>query len=45
MLGSGIDVAPAIDVLGLLGNPPAPEAAVKAYAPAAGPSDKAAASR
>ena len=42
--GSGIDVAPAIDVLPLLGEVPAGEAAAKTYEPA-GQSDKAAATR
>jgi hypothetical protein len=42
--GSGIDAAPAIDVLPLLGDAPAGEAAVKTYVPA-GLSDKAAATR
>ncbi len=39
--GSGIDVAPVIDVLGLLGDPPASEATIKTYEPAAGQSDRA----
>jgi hypothetical protein len=39
--GSGIDTPPLIDVLALLGGPAAPEAAVKTYAPAAGPSEAA----
>lgn len=43
--GSGIDIPPVIDVLALLGDAPAPDAAVKTYAPAAGQTDKAAATR
>jgi len=42
--GNGIDVAPAIDVLTLLGEAPAGQAAIKTYEPA-GQSEKAAATR
>ena len=44
MPGNGIDVAPAIDVLTLLGDAPAGQAAIKTYEPA-GQSEKAAATR